>query len=222
MQFSFFRTLLFSVLVSLLLSSCALAETDTKLITDKVTDQEQVTAPITVTENLSEELQVSNPAHLDFAASYVGTTELTGQNDGPEVERFLESVGLQAGNPYCAAFISYVLDETPGIHKPTVRSGLASHFITDGSIDARHVLRGTVDVGPGSIVIWQRGNTIYGHAGFIEDQESTNKFATIEANTSSGVYGNQADGDGVWRRSRTIQPGNHFRITRFTPVVYHS
>lgn len=214
MQFSYYRTLLFSVLVSLLLSSCALAGSDT--VTDVAELDQLMEIPNTP------EQTVDETPHLTFASTYVGTQELTGQNDGPEVERFLESVGLQAGNPYCAAFISYVLDETPDIDKPTIRSGLASHFITDQSIDSKHVLRGVQKIDPGSIVIWQRGNTIYGHAGFVEEQESTNKFATIEANTSSGVYGNQADGDGVWRRSRSIQPGNHFRITRFTPVVYHS
>lgn len=214
MQSSFFRTLLFSVFVSLLLSSCAHAGSDSTTV---VTELDQlIEIPITPEQNVDE------TPHLTLAATYVGTQELTGENDGPEVERFLESVGLQAGNPYCAAFISYVLDETSGIDKPTVRSGLASHFITDESINARHVLRGVEQVDPGSIVIWQRGNTIYGHAGFIEEQEGTNQFSTIEANTSSGVYGNQADGDGVWRRSRTIQPGNYFRITRFTPVAYHS
>ncbi|MDZ7802362.1 CHAP domain-containing protein [Thiohalophilus sp.] len=161
--------------------------------------------------------------HLELAETYVGTTELSGENDGPEVERFLASVGLQAGNPYCAAFISFTLDETEGIKYPTeVRSGLASHFITDQSISAKQVLRGTVDIEPGTVLIWRKGNTIYGHAGFVTTQTAINEFETIEANTSGGVYGNQADGDGVWRRSRSIQAGNYFRITDFTPVVYHS
>jgi hypothetical protein len=166
------------------------------------------------------ELQVSNPAHLDLASSYVGTTELTGNNDGLEVEQFLASVGLAKGNPYCAAFVSFILDETTGIWQPKIRSGLASHFITAASIDARDVLRGSISVPDGTLVIWQKGNTIFGHIGFVAEQEESNLFRTIEANTSSGVYGNQRDGDGVWYRQRSIEPANYFRITNFTKVNY--
>ncbi len=163
---------------------------------------------------------VSTPAHLILAGSYVGTTELTGDNDGPEVERFLGAVGLAKGNPYCAAFVSYILDETPGIEQPAIRSGLASKFITDASINAKQVLRGSEPVPDGTIVVWRKGNTIFGHAGFVASQSGDNLFETIEANTSSGVYGSQRDGDGVWTRQRSIQPGNYFRITHFTPVSY--
>jgi hypothetical protein len=161
-----------------------------------------------------------SPPHLTLADSFIGTTELTGNNDGLEVEQFLESVGLAKGNPYCAAFVSYILDETPGVEQPTTRSGLASHFIMANSIEAREVLRGTTSVPDGTLVIWQKGNTIFGHVGFVAEQSEQNLFTTIEANTRSGVYGNQRDGDGVWQRTRSIQPANYFRITNFTKVMY--
>lgn len=39
----------------------------------------------------------------EIAISQIGTKELTGNNDGPEIKKYLNSVGLGEGNPYCAA-----------------------------------------------------------------------------------------------------------------------
>lgn len=214
MRSSYFRTLLFLLPVLLVLSTGCTASPDTEPVKNKT--------ELHFTDTSTLELPVGNPAHLDLAVSYIGTTELTGNNDGLEVEQFLGSVGLKKGNPYCAAFISFILDESAGIKSPTIRTALASKFITDSSIDAKEVIRGTGAIPDGSIVIWQKGNTIFGHAGFVESQLSTHRFRTIEANTGSGTYGDQSDGDGVWRRQRSILPGNYFRITRFTRVVYNS
>jgi len=84
---------------------------------------------------------------------------------------------------------------------------------------ASQVLIGQKRPEPGDIVVWRKGNTIFGHAGIVlEWNGACGK--TIEANTSSGVYGSQADGDGVWIRERCIEPGNYFRIVSFTPVMY--
>jgi len=217
MRSSYFRTLLFLLPVLLVLSTGCTASPNLEPVTNQT--ELIITNENTVADKMQEDV---SPAHLTLAGSFVGTTELTGNNDGLEVEQFLGAVGLAKGNPYCAAFVSYILDEAPGIKSPTIRTGLASKFITDSSIDAKEVLRGTEAIPDGTIVIWQKGNTIFGHAGFVESQVSTNQFTTIEANTSSGVYGKQSDGDGVWRRQRSIMPGNYFRITRFTRVVYNS
>ena len=217
MRSSYFRTLLFLLPVLLVLSTGCTANDFNEPETNKI----EITQSINETEAFKQQENVS-PAHLILAESFIGTTELTGNNDGLEVEQFLGSVGLSKGNPYCAAFISYILYETPGIKSPTIRTALASKFITNSSIDAKKVLRGTEAIPDGTIVIWQKGNTIFGHAGFVEEQLSRSEFTTIEANTGSGTYGDQSDGDGVWRRQRSIMPGNYFRITSFTPVIYNS
>jgi hypothetical protein len=44
---------------------------------------------------------------LESASSFVGITERTGNNDGPEVEKILGYVGLPKGNPYCMATVVY-------------------------------------------------------------------------------------------------------------------
>lgn len=157
--------------------------------------------------------------HADTAAAYIGTFEW-GTNAGPDVERFLASVGLPVGNPWCAAFASYCLDAArPEPSAPHTRSGLASRFIARSSNKASDVLYGRYAPERGDLVIWRRGNTIYGHIGIVDDWDGACGYV-IEGNTSSGIYGSQRDGDGVHRRYRCIEPGNYFRIVSFTRVVY--
>ena len=162
------------------------------------------------------------PAHLDTALAYVGTVERGGNNRGPRVERFLRSVGLGPGNPWCAAYVSYVLDAA-GVRAPldgrrgVIRSGLAARFITARSVRASEALRGVKRVPTGAVVIWRRGNGPYGHAGFAVSWDGASG-ETVEGNTSSGRVGSQRDGDGVWRRQRRITPGSYFRIVSFTPL----
>ena len=167
-------------------------------------------------------VSLSRPVHLDTALAYVGTVERGGNNRGPRVERFLRSVGLGPGNPWCAAYVSYVLDAA-GVRAPLdgqrrpIRSGLASRFITVRSIRASEALRGVKRVPPGAVVVWRRGNGPFGHAGFAVAWDGATG-ETVEGNTSSGRAGSQRDGDGVWRRQRRITPGRYFRIVSFTPV----
>jgi hypothetical protein len=157
------------------------------------------------------------PSHLDTARTYIGVTEIS-SNAGPEINRFLASVGLESGFNYCAAFVSYCLTAAD-IQNPDQRSAVAQHFILDNSIEARHVIRGHKELPAGTILVWKRGNTWQGHIGFTDSTWTGSKGWTIEANTTPGPLGDQRDGQGVYRRERTIQPGNYFRITHFTPVI---
>ncbi|MDQ7949495.1 MAG: peptidoglycan-binding protein [Pedobacter sp.] len=43
-----------------------------------------------------------------MAQSQLGVRELTGRNDGLAVEAYLRYTGLGKGNPWCAAFVSWV------------------------------------------------------------------------------------------------------------------
>jgi hypothetical protein len=47
-------------------------------------------------------------ALIKRAQNELGVREETGHNDGTRVEAYLKSVGLHTGDPYCAAFISYL------------------------------------------------------------------------------------------------------------------
>ena len=163
---------------------------------------------------------VSGQKHLQIAQTYIGTKEATGHNDGEPVESFLRSVGRHKGDSWCAAFVSYCLT-VANAKQPMIRSGLAREFKRgNGMIKAVDVLRGTRKVDKGFIVGWEKGETISGHIGFVLTKWNKQNGTTIEGNTSSGERGSQADGDGVYIRSRSIQPANYFRICWFVPVGY--
>jgi len=160
-------------------------------------------------------------AVLDTALAYAGTTEI-GDNRGPDVKRFLRHVGLGVGNPYCAAFVSWCLDAPPSEERPrrpTVRTGLAKHFVSESDLSvSRKALRRAARVPTGWIVTWQKGNGPYGHDGMVRWWRGRCG-RTVEANTSQGAYGNQRDGEGIWRRERCFT-GGYFHIRGATPVLY--
>ncbi len=57
---------------------------------------------------------------------------------------------------------------------------------------------------PGDIVFfdWSGNHSYAQHVGIVESIDS-GVFVTIEFNTTSGIPGNQSDGEGVWRRRRS-------------------
>lgn len=160
---------------------------------------------------------VDSLKHLNIALAFDGVVE-HGNNRGPEVERFLASVKRKPGDSWCAAFVSFVLDSAK-VANPTVRSGLARSFKLKTSIPASKVLSGQVVIPDGTIVIWEKGKTINGHIGLIIKWNKQSG-STIEGNTSSNLSGSQDNGDGVYRKNRSIQPSDYFRITSFTLVTY--
>jgi len=155
------------------------------------------------------------PANLDTALTYLGSLEV-GHNRGKAVEKFLHYVGLPAGNPWCASFVSYD-NGVSGTTRPGIRTGLATRFITPRSIPARWVREGRSTISPGTIVIWRHGDSHFGHAALVVSWHRGCGI-TIEGNTVEGDY--PAARQGVWIRHRCINPGNHFRIVAFTKVAF--
>ena len=150
---------------------------------------------------------------LNIAQSLVGVKEEK-KNGGYWVDKFLRSVGLRSGNQWCGAFVGFCLDSAK-VSSLKVRSGLARRYVTKNSIKATEVLRRNMVIPSGSILVWRRGTTMFGHVGFVKQWKGKTG-TTIEGNTSSGIKGNQYDGDGVYQRVRSIYPLNYFRITDFT------
>lgn len=149
----------------------------------------------------------------NIAYEFIGTKE-SGDNSGYWVTKFLKSVGLRPGNPWCAAFVSYCLDSAK-ITTMKTRSGLARHFISKNkTIKASKVSFDNMKIPMGTVLIWRRGTTTFGHVGFT-DQWQGKSGTTIEGNTTSGKSGSQWNGGGVWSRKRTINPYDYFRITDF-------
>ena len=160
-------------------------------------------------------LKYTHIPHVDSAFSYVGVTD-NGNNTGYWVELWQSNVNIPKGSPWCAAFVSTMLD-LGKVKSPTIRSGLAKDFIARNSIPARRVFQGIIEVPAGSLVIWRKGETWKGHIGIIPFSWRREKGQTIEGNTSSN---DDSNGDAVETKTREIQPFNYFRITHFTEVTY--
>jgi hypothetical protein len=125
------------------------------------------------------------------AQNELGVREKTGHNDGPRVEAYLKSVGLHAGDPYCAAFISYLFS-MEGYQAP--KSGWCPDLFPASRLP-RSALHGNV------IGIYFIDKKRIAHVGLIEKVEDQ-WCNSIEANTN--IAGSR-EGDGVYRKRR------HFR-----------
>lgn len=154
---------------------------------------------------------------LTIAKGFIGTREV-GNNGGYWVERFQRCTKSPKGAQWCASFVNFCLDSAGVKGLPFTGSGLARHFATrNKTIKATEVIAKDMQLPPGTIIVWRRGTTPFGHAGIVNTWKGK-KGTTVEGNTSSGLKGSQHDGDGVWGRSRVINPTNYFRITDF--IVY--
>ena len=158
------------------------------------------------------------PKHLAIALSYVGTVEKTGNNDGPKIEYIIKRGGGAKGASYCAYFVSMCIDSAK-VKEPSIRPGMALAFKRKNSIPSEDVMIGKTKVPPGTILVWRHGTTIHGHTGFVYKWGKVSG-TTVEGNTSSGQTGSQSNGDGIWIRTRSIQPMSYFRLLCFTLVKY--
>ncbi len=146
---------------------------------------------------------------LQIASSLVGVLENPpGSNRGPEVDKFVKSVGLNpAGRfPWCAAFIYYCFDQAAkqlGIANPVVRTaGVLDHWNRAAAQKVPRITSARAQgdptlVKPGHLFIMDYGGGS-GHTGIVE-RVIGGKLVTIEGNTNNG---GSREGIGVFRREQ--------------------
>lgn len=132
----------------------------------------------------------------ETATSQLGVYEETGKNDGVMVERYLRSVGLSKGNPWCAAYVSWVLQQDC---IPNPKSGWSPSWFPD----SRTIyVRGTEKKGTpqkGDVFgIYFSSKKRVAHVGLILDW-SGDYVVTIEGNTNEA---GSREGDGVYKKRR--------------------
>ena len=145
--------------------------------------------------------------------------ESRGPNRDPVIDYINRSQGNRVGDPYCAAAVGHCLDSA-GAVLPRYRSGLAIRYRESPWISARDVITGRVKLPVGALSIWQHGDTYKGHIGIVEVVKSSTVIVCLEANTSGTSSGSIRDGGGFYRKTREIQPYNHFGIKYFKIVTY--
>jgi hypothetical protein len=129
--------------------------------------------------------------------SQLGVTELTGANDGVEVESYLKLCGFKKGAPWCAAFVSWC-HVNAGIKAPV--SAWSPAWFTDHVIYKRDWRKLTPEIIPGMVFgIYYSKLQRVGHVGLIDSEKGQNYY-TIEGNTN--VAGSR-EGDGVYKKIRS-------------------
>ncbi len=129
--------------------------------------------------------------------------EVTGKNDGVEVERYLAFVGHKKGAAWCAAFTSYNLNAVGVTSPPNPKTAWAPSFANTKYIvwsQSLRKARKSKQPQPGDcFTIFYSAQNRVGHVGFVVDQTS-NYFITIEGNT--GLSGTR-EGSGVHKLKRS-------------------
>lgn len=131
-----------------------------------------------------------NPVNelMNIARAELGVRELTGKNDGIKVEAYLKYVGFPKGNPWCAAYVSWVFKQAGYPMPKTAWSPAlfpADHLVKQPSA-------GMV------FGIYFPDLKRIAHCGFVENTQG-DFVLTIEGNTN--VEGSR-EGQGVYRRLR--------------------
>ncbi len=153
-------------------------------------------------------------AVLARAASQVGVVEQPrNSNSGPEVDAYLQRVGVPLGlpankKPWCCAFVYWCFDEVArerGLANPMVRTaGCLDHWNRAASKGARRVSAASAAgnpslVGQGMVFVMDFGRGL-GHTGFVERVEG-GLVHTIEGNTDPTQ---SREGGGVYRLTRKM------------------
>jgi len=114
---------------------------------------------------------------LEIAETQMGIIEEK-NNSGPHVEKYLASVGLGKGNPWCMAFVYWCCQQSLGARNPLVKTGgvLRQWHEIDPRLKVKEPKKGDIffmDFGDGK-----------GHTGFVlEDGQKS--FSTVEGNSNA-------------------------------------
>lgn len=133
--------------------------------------------------------------------------EVGGNNHGPAVKKYLAEVGLPEGYAWCAAFVSWCFRQAAGKRLAWESAGVWNIW----SYGKAHGWLVTRPKRYDLVAFDFSGNGVYddhiGWVAWVKKFGPVSIVHTIEGNTSSGEAGSQADGGGVYRRTRLIRSG---------------
>lgn len=163
------------------------------------------------------ELQIRKQL-VDTLHKQLHVRELTGKNDGVDVEKYLTFVNRYKGDSWCAAFTSWNLNAVGVTTPPNPKSGWSPNFSTlaytvwSQELVKKHKAK---PISPGDcFTLYYPSLGRVGHVGFIVE-ETNNYFITIEGNT--GLTGSR-DGSGVHKYKRS--KNKVYRVTNYiTPYI---
>lgn len=157
---------------------------------------------------------------IPTATREVGVREVPpGSNAGPRVEEYLASIGLDAGPPWCAAFVHFISNEVArsfGVDNPLPRTGYCPSLQRFAQV--KGILKDEPEAGDVFLLFGSpEGYRRASHTGFVTSVAG-DVFQTVEGNTNDG---GGREGVGVFARRRRVTPGRYkfIRVDAVAPAV---
>lgn len=109
--------------------------------------------------------------------------EINGSNAGPQVKKYLAYVGLPEGNPWCAAFVCWILGQA-GIENPKTAD---TWELEKWAMEKKMYY--SQNPQPGDIFLQMDENGKPKHTGFVKEIDPTDKryLLTIEGNAGDSI-----------------------------------
>jgi hypothetical protein len=140
-----------------------------------------------------------------YAAGAIGERETPPKsNRSALIDRIQQPFGL-IGQQYCVMFVLWCYMKT--LERLKLRfpfsKTASSQTLYENCKKKGWTTTNFSEVQPGDIMIFRKYHTWTGHAALVVDVEK-DSVTTIEGNTSNSNFGNQSDGDGIWKRKRPV------------------
>lgn len=145
----------------------------------------------------------TTPSITEVYISQLGVSELTGNNDGKDVEKYLKAVGLKKGYAWCAAYVRWCYDQAK--IKTSINGAAASAHNRDNLVFFNRKIIKEPEPGDAFTLWYSKLNRI-GHTGFYHQKLNSSIYETYEGNTSAGgaIDVGSREGDGVYRKYRSF------------------
>jgi CHAP domain len=136
------------------------------------------------------------------AEACVGIREEGGNNEGPLVDLFQETIGSEGVEPWCMSFVQTCLAYAE-LRTSKVSPVYATEHCMTCWRETPAIQRTKVSPRRGAIVIWKKGSSDSGHTGIIIEPLSAH-YIMVEGNTEAGLSEGKIvrDGGGVYRTKR--------------------
>jgi hypothetical protein len=130
---------------------------------------------------------------LTVARRYLGIQESPkGSNRGPYIDEFIKFTGLQPPQPWCAAFVSYVIHKAAdelGIPTDWPKTASTPQILRYGKQSGKLITRQEIQLGakpqPGDVfLLYYPALNRVAHTGFVERVLPLGVITTIEGNTN--------------------------------------
>ena len=148
------------------------------------------------------------------AQKWIGTVEVGGDNMGPDVEKFQKAVDGKASlEPWCMCAVQYwihLVEERFLARSPIYETEHVYTCWNKTPVEQRLKIPEV-----GCLMLWNYKGTTSGHVGVVvEVMLDGYRVETVEGNTGPG-RGIVREGDGVYRKSRSINGGSKFIVLGF-------